>query len=333
LTTILVTGGAGYIGSHAVLALRDAGFEVVVLDNLSTGFREAVPEGVPLVEGSVLETGLVNEALRRHGASAVLHFAGSLVVPESLEQPLRYWENNLAGTLSVLRACEAAGVRQLVFSSTAAVYGMPASGLVDEDVPPCPINPYGASKAAAERLVADAAGPLGLRSVVLRYFNVAGADPAGRAGQRTARATHLLKVVCEVAVGQRAEVQVFGTDYPTPDGTGVRDFIHVSDLAEAHVAALRHLLRGGGSLTLNCGYGTGHSVRDVLAAVERVSGRSLAVRNLPRRAGDAPVLVARAERIRTALGWQPRLEGLDGIVASALAWERRMQAERLESAA
>lgn len=323
---VLVTGGAGYIGSHAVLALRDAGHRVVVLDDLRSGFAEAVPEGVPLVRASTADGEAVERALREHRIGAVMHFAASLIVPESVEKPLDYWRNNVCGTLALVSAMVAAGVDRMVFSSTAATYGMTGEEPVDEDAPTRPINPYGATKLAAERLIADAGPAHGLRCVALRYFNVAGADPEGRAGQRTLAATHLIKVACEAAVGKRREVAVFGTDYPTPDGTCLRDYIHVTDLAEAHVAALDHLARGGGSLTLNCGYGRGYSVREVLATVERVAGTPLPVVDAPRRPGDPPRIVARAERIRDALGWTPRLDDLDGIAASALAWERRMAA-------
>lgn len=323
MTRVLVTGGAGYVGSHAVLALLDAGVEVVVLDDLSTGVRNAVPAGVPFVQGSTGDAALLKEAFRRHRVSAVLHFAASLVVPESMARPLDYWRNNVANTLVLAQGCVDAGIRRLVFSSTAAVYGVPASPLVDEDTPCAPINPYGASKLAAERALADAGMAHGLSTVVLRYFNVAGADPAGRAGQRRPGATHLVKVACEAALGKRRAVEVFGTDYPTPDGTGVRDYIHVTDLARAHVEALRHLMMGGGSLTLNCGYGRGHSVLEVLRAVERASGRRVPARLAPRRPGDPPALIARADRVRDALGWRPAFDDLDRIVSSALAWESR----------
>ena len=322
--TILVTGGAGYIGSHAVLSLREAGYRAVVLDDLSTGLREAVPEGVTLVQGSASDARLVTETLRSHAATAVLHFAASLIVPESVARPLAYWRNNLGGVLGMLEGCVAAGVDRVVFSSTAAVYGIPDAVPVGEDAATRPINPYGASKLAAERLIADAAAAHGLTFAVLRYFNVAGADAQGRAGQRTRAATHLIKVACEAAVGRREVVEVFGRDYPTADGTGVRDYVHVSDLADAHVAALRHLEGGGESVVLNCGYGRGASVREVLEAVGRAAGRPLAVREAPRRAGDPPALIADTARIREVLGWQPKRDNLDTIVGSALTWERAM---------
>lgn len=321
---VMVSGGAGYIGSHAVLALMEAGYRTVVLDDLSTGLREAVPAGAELVVGTVSDARLVAEVVRAHGVGAVLHFAASLIVPESVERPLHYWRNNIGGVLGMLEGCVAAGVERVVFSSTAAVYGIPEHVPVGEDAPTVPINPYGASKLAAERLIADAAAAHGLSFAVLRYFNVAGADAAGRAGQRTKQATHLIKVACEAALGRREAVSVFGTDYPTPDGTGVRDYIHVSDLADAHVAALRHLEAGGGSVTLNCGYGRGASVREVLDAVTRAAGHTLPVREAPRRAGDPPVLVADTARIRRTLAWTPQRDDLHAIVRSALQWERAL---------
>jgi UDP-glucose 4-epimerase len=328
MSTILVTGGAGYIGSHVVLALRDAGLPVVVLDDLSTGRAEAVPHGVKLIRGSTGDTALVRMALRTHRVDAVVHLAASLVVPDSVAQPIAYWRNNVANTLCLAEACAAEGIARLVFSSTAAVYGIPDSLPVAEDAPCRPINPYGASKHAAERLLQDAAVAHGLRVLALRYFNVAGADPAGRAGQRSAGATHLIKVACEAALGHREEVAVFGEDYDTPDGTGLRDYIHVADLARAHVEALRHLAMGGAGGVLNCGYGRGHSVREVLRAVERASGVTLPVRMAPRRAGDPPALVAATSRIGEVLGWRPAFDDLDRIVADALAWERRAAAPR-----
>jgi len=323
VSTVLVTGGAGYIGSQAVLALLDAGHRPVVLDDLSTGLAEAVPDGVPLVTGDVADAGLVARTLRAHRADAAMHFAASLIAPESVARPLAYWRNNLGGTLGLLEGMVAAGVPRLVLSSTAAVYGVPDTLPVAEDAPLRPINPYGSSKLAAERLVADAAAAHGLSCVALRYFNVAGADPLGRSGRRRPGATHLIAVALDAALGRRDAVTVYGSDYGTADGTGVRDYVHVADLAAAHVAALRHLTGGGGGLTLNCGYGHGHSVLDVLRAVERVAGRPVPRRLAPRRPGDPPAVVAAAGRARRLLGWRPEHDGLDRIVADALAWERR----------
>jgi len=322
---VLVTGGAGYIGSHVVLALRDAGWSVVVLDDLSTGFIEAVPPGVTLVRGSTGDAPLVRRTLRRHGIGAVIHLAGSLVVGESVAKPLQYWRNNVGNTLSLVEACVAEGVTQLVFSSTAAVYGIAGDAPVSEETACHPINPYGATKLAAERMLRDAAAAHGLAVVALRYFNVAGADAALRTGQRNRSATHLIKVACEAALGRRDAVSVFGQDYATPDGTGVRDYIHVSDLARAHVAALRHLGAGGGSEVLNCGYGRGYSVAQVVQAVQRAAGCVIRQRMEGRRAGDPPSLVACNDRIRAVLGWRPAFDDLDTIIASALAWERAME--------
>jgi UDP-glucose 4-epimerase len=324
MRAVLVTGGAGYIGSHVVVALRDAGLRAVVLDDLSTGFAEAVPPDVPLLRGSTGDAALLRAALRRHRVEAVIHLAASLVVPESTRRPIAYWRNNLAHALTLAEACAEAGVTRLVFSSTAAVYGIPDTLRVAEDVACRPINPYGASKLAAEAMFRDAAAAHGIDLAILRYFNVAGADPACRAGQRTAGATHLIKVACAAALGCRAAVEVFGEDHPTPDGTGIRDDIHVTDLARAHVEALLHLAMGGGGVTLNCGYGRGASVREVLRAVERAAGRRLPVRTAPRRAGDPAALVADARRIREVLGWRPAFADLDRIVADTLAWEARL---------
>ncbi|MBL6078326.1 UDP-glucose 4-epimerase GalE [Belnapia sp. T18] len=321
---ILVTGGAGYIGSHVVLALLDAGLRVVVFDDLSTGRPEAVPAGVPLVRASTGDATALRAALRDHGIGAVIHMAGSLIVPESVTDPARYWRNNLANTLVLAEACLAEGVTRLVFSSTAAVYGIPDRLPVDEDAPCRPINPYGASKHAAEQLLLAVSAAHRLDIVALRYFNVAGADPAGRAGQRAPGATHLIKVACEAALGQRAEVAIYGEDYDTPDGTGIRDYIHVTDLARAHVEALRHLAMGGGSVVLNCGYGRGHSVRAVLRAVEHATGARIRVRIAPRRPGDPPAVVAAAQRIQGLLAWRPAFNDLDAIIADAVRWERHM---------
>jgi UDP-glucose 4-epimerase len=319
---ILVTGGAGYIGTHVLLALRAADWPVIVLDDLSSGRRDAVPAGVPLVVGDVGDRGLLAQLFTRQRIRAVLHFAGSVRVPESVRQPLAYYRNNTLNSQCLIEACVAAGIEALVFSSTAAVYGNPSRIPVDEDAPTEPLNPYGRSKLMTEQILGDAERAHRLRGVILRYFNVAGADPEGRAGLNTPGATHLLKVACEAALGRRREVPLFGTDYPTPDGTCVRDFIHVSDLADAHLKALEHLLGGGPSRTLNCGYGRGYSVRQVLDMVSRVSGRRLTITPARRRAGDAVEVVAAAERIRQELGWQPRYDDLEQIVRDALRFER-----------
>jgi UDP-glucose 4-epimerase len=323
--TILVTGGAGYIGSHVVRQLREAGESVVVLDDLSTGFREAVLDAT-LVVGQVGDEALVERVLAEHAVGTVMHFAARTIVPESVADPLRYYGNNTAQTRSLLERCVKAGVRHFVFSSTAAVYGIPGDGRVREDSPTQPINPYGSSKLMSEWMLRDLDAIGALRHVVLRYFNVAGSDPQARIGQSTKNATLLFKVACEVALGRRAQLSVFGSDYPTPDGTGVRDYIHVEDLAAAHLQALHYLRRGGASTTLNCGYGHGYSVREVIAAVERAHGAPLAVVEQPRRAGDPPSLVADASRAGEVLGWSPRYDDIDVIARTALAWERKLAA-------
>jgi UDP-glucose 4-epimerase len=322
MSRILVTGGAGYIGSHVALQLRDRGEDIVVLDNLSTGFREAV-RGAELVVGNVGDRELVDRVLAEHRVDTVLHFAAHTVVPESVRDPLKYYGNNTCATRNFLACCSKAGVGHFVFSSTAAVYGMPASGSADEETPTRPINPYGASKLMSETMLRDLSAAGSLRHVILRYFNVAGCDPEGRVGQSTPNATLLIKVACEHAAGKRERLEVFGTDYDTPDGTCIRDFIHVSDLADAHLAALDHLRAGGESLTLNCGYGHGYSVREVIDTVERVSGRKLTVVDRPRREGDPVELVAKNGRLVARFGWAPRHDDLDFIVRTALAWERR----------
>lgn len=321
---VLVTGGAGYIGSHALLALLAAGYEPVAADDLSTGRAELVPSGVPLLTGDVGDAAFVEAALRDWRIEAVLHFAGSIVVPESVRAPLDYYRNNTCAARTLIAACVAAGVRRFVFSSTAAVYGAPDRQPISEDAPLLPVNPYGRAKLATEWILADVAAAHGLDAAVLRYFNVAGADPLGRSGQCSPVATHLIKIACEAAVGKRAQVQVFGDDYPTPDGTCVRDYVHVGDLAEAHVLALRRLEQGGGGFVVNCGYGRGYSVREVLDAVGRAAGGPLSISAAPRRSGDPPTLVADAARIRSLLDWRPRRADLDLIVADALAWERRL---------
>ncbi len=321
--SILVTGGAGYIGSHVVRQLGERSESVHVLDNLSTGFRSAVLHG-ELVVGDTADAALVTELLEDRRIESVLHFAAHVVVPESVTDPLKYYRNNTCATRNLLECCVRAGVKQMIFSSTAAVYGMPPGGVASEDTPTAPINPYGLSKLMSEWMLRDTAAAHPLRFVALRYFNVAGADPAGRIGQSTPQATHLIKAACEHAVGRRDHVAIFGTDYDTPDGTGVRDYIHVEDLAAAHLQALDYLRKGGASTTLNCGYGQGFSVREVLDAVARASGRKLRIKESPRRAGDPPSLVAKADRIREVLSWEPRHRDLAGIVGSALAWEQRL---------
>jgi UDP-glucose 4-epimerase len=324
---ILVAGGAGYIGSHMAHHLIDSGHSVVVADNLSTGVRELVPHEADFVEVDLRDTDRLRKVMQTSRLDAVLHFAASTVVPESVAGPLDYYANNVGASLSLLQAMVGAGVPILIFSSTAAVYGIPPDGShVTEDSPADPVSPYGASKLMAERIVKDAASAHGLRYGILRYFNVAGADPQGRTGQSTPHATHLIKVACEVATGRREHLTVFGTDYPTPDGTGVRDYIHVWDLVELHRLSLDHLAAGGDSLLVNCGYSRGHSVNEVVRAVERVSGKALAVTTGARRPGDVAVVVAAAERAREILGWTPQHEGIDQIVRDALAWERRFLA-------
>ena len=320
---ILVTGGAGYIGSHVVLKLAQAGEPVTVLDNLSTGFEAAVLDA-DLVEGDIRDMKLVDNVLRERAIDTVMHFAACTIVPESVVDPLKYYSNNAAGTLSLLSASQAAGVRHFIFSSTAAVYGIPPGGLARETDQLMPVNPYGASKLMAEHMLVDLARTSDMRHVILRYFNVAGSDPGGRIGQSTRKATLLIKVACEVAIGKRHEVSIFGTDYDTPDGTGVRDYIHVDDLAAAHVDALRYLRAGGRSEILNCGYGHGYSVRQVLQTVERVHGARLTIREDARRPGDPPELIAVAERIRQVLDWAPKLDDLEEIVRSSLNWERKL---------
>lgn len=319
---VLVTGGAGYIGSHVVKQLGEAGENIIVLDNLSTGFADAVLYGT-LVKGDTGDRELVDSILREHAIEAVLHFAAHTIVPESVADPLKYYRNNTCASRNLLDCCQRAGVKHFIFSSTAAVYGMPVGGIASEESPLMPINPYGTSKLMTEWMLRDLSAVTALRHVILRYFNVAGSDPGGRIGQSTEKATLLIKVACEAAVGKRSHVSVFGTDYPTDDGTGVRDYIHVEDLADAHLKALEYLRKGGQSTVLNCGYGHGSSVREVLRAVERVHGAPLRVREEARRAGDPPVLIARADRIKSVLGWKPRYDDLDFIVQTSLEWERK----------
>ncbi|MEJ2742099.1 MAG: UDP-glucose 4-epimerase GalE [Gammaproteobacteria bacterium] len=322
-STILVTGGAGYIGSHVVKQLGAMGEPVVVLDNLATGFKNAVTHGT-LIIGDTGDKTLVSRILQDYTVDTVMHFAASTIVPESVTNPLKYYRNNTANTLNLLECCQAAKVKHIVFSSTAAVYGTPEQAECEETSPLQPINPYGMSKLMSENMLRDLDHATPLNHVILRYFNVAGSDPKGEIGQSTAKATLLTKVAVEAVVGKRSHVSIFGTDYPTADGTGIRDYIHVEDLASAHIQALHYLRDGGQSTTLNCGYGHGFSVRELLQAVERVSGVKLNIREEPRRAGDPPALIARADRIRTLLNWSPQYDNLDTIVEHALAWEKHL---------
>jgi UDP-glucose 4-epimerase len=326
--TILVTGGAGYIGSHMVHELVDAGEPVVVLDNLSTGFRSLIPNSVPFVAGSTGDRDLVAKTLRQHGVTAIIHFAASIVVPDSVRDPLGYYRNNTMNTCALLEVAIEANIKQFIFSSTAAVYGNAEQVPVREDAPTVPISPYGSSKLMSEIMLHDAGRAHDLRFVILRYFNVAGADPNLRTGQSTPGATHLIKVASEAALGRRPKVEVYGTDYPTPDGTCVRDYIHVSDLARAHSAALGYLRRGGASATFNCGYGRGASVLEVLDAVRRASGREFPVEVAGGRPGDPASLVADVTRIRSMLKWRPQYDDLDAIVIHALAWEQQLSGKR-----
>jgi UDP-glucose 4-epimerase len=322
---VLVTGGAGYIGSHAVLALKDAGWSPVVIDNLVTGFRWAIPDDVPFIEGNVADETLLAESIRSHNIGAILHFAGSVVVPESVDNPLKYYRNNTAASRSLIDSAIATGVKHMIFSSTAATYGIPETSPVREDMPTIPINPYGTSKLMTEMMLRDVAAAHDFNYCALRYFNVAGADPEGRSGQSTAGATHLIKIAAEAALGKRPSVSVFGTDYDTEDGTGVRDYIHVADLAAAHVIALEALIADPArSHTLNCGYGHGYSVMQVLDAVDRVTNNKL-VRNMEgRRAGDPDALISDNRAIVERFGWKPRYDDLDIIVKHALSWERHL---------
>jgi UDP-glucose 4-epimerase len=327
---VLVTGGAGYIGGHMVLALRDAGLKPVVFDNLSTGFRWSVPEDVPLVVGDVGDYELVLQTLRVHAIDAIVHFAAKLVVPESVSDPLGYYLNNTVKSRSLLAAAVAAGVKTFVFSSTAAVYGDASEKPLAEDAPLAPLSPYGSSKQLTEVMLRDVAAAHGMRFVVLRYFNVAGADPAMRHGQSTANATHLIKVAVQTALGMRPSMDIYGTDYPTPDGTCIRDYIHVTDLISAHMRALDHLLKGGESLIVNCGYGHGYSVSEVIETVRKVSGRPLEARIAPRRPGDPSTIVADPTRIRSRLNWQPQYDDLATIVEHTLRWESILRERNLK---
>jgi UDP-glucose 4-epimerase len=326
--TVLVTGGAGYIGSHMVHALVEAGESVVVVDNLSTGFSAFLPEGVPLFIGDAADENLVEGVIAAHKVESIVHFAGSVVVPDSMRDPLGYYRNNAMTTRSLLNVAVKCSVNRFIFSSTAAVYGNPDQMPVPEHAPTRPLSPYGSSKLMAEIMLHDVASAHGMNYVVLRYFNVAGADPQARIGLATVGATHLVKIAVEAATGQRAKIDVFGTDYPTPDGSCIRDFIHVSDLAQAHLAALAYLRSGGTSTTLNCGYGRGYSVLETIEAVRRVSARHFAVKYAPRRPGDIMTMVADTGRIRKLLDWTPKYDDLDTIAAHALAWEEKLLRER-----
>jgi UDP-glucose 4-epimerase len=325
---ILVTGGAGYIGSHMVYELADAGEQVVVLDNLSTGFQWAVAEDVPLIVGETGDQTLVGRIIREYGIDSIIHFAASVVVPDSVRDPLAYYRNNTSNSRALIECAVNCGIKHLIFSSTAAVYGNPGDTPVAEDAPTLPISAYGWSKLMTEIMLHDTCRAYGLRHAILRYFTVAGADPNGRASQSSRVATHLIKLAAETTLGLRPMLEVFGTDYPTPDGTCIRDYIHVSDLVAAHCAALNHLRGGAPSLTLNCGYGHGFSVLDVIGAFKRVSGVDFKVENAPRRPGDAAQIVAASDRARAMLGWQPRFDDLLTIVSHALAWERELMRRR-----
>jgi len=326
--TVLVTGGAGYIGSHMVHALADAGENVVVIDNLSTGNSSYLPEGVPLFIGDAADENLVEGVVAQHGVDSVIHFAGSVVVPESVRDPLAYYRNNTMTTRSLLDALVKCGVSRFIFSSTAAVYGDPDQVPVREEAPTRPTSPYGTSKLMTEIMLHDVATAHGMRYAVLRYFNVAGADPRGRTGLSTIGGTHLLKIAVEAATGQRAKIDVYGTDYPTPDGSCIRDFIHVSDLVEAHRSALSYLRADQPSITLNCGYGRGYSVLETLEAVRRISRRNFAVQYAPRRPGDIMTMIADPTRMRATLQWTPKFDDLETIAAHALAWEQKLLHER-----
>jgi UDP-glucose 4-epimerase len=324
LKNILVTGGAGYIGSHVVRQLTEAGHEVVVYDNLSTGFADALLYGEKLIIGDLADKNLLESVFQNHHIEAVLHFAASIVAPESVDQPLKYYSNNTANTLQLISTCVRFHVDKFIFSSTAAVYGEPAAGAASEESTPMPMSPYGASKLMSEWILRDTAKAHNLRYAALRYFNVAGADPQARMGQRTPEATHLIKVCCQAALGKRANISIFGTDYQTPDGTGIRDYIHVEDLASAHLVALDYLQQGNRSLTLNVGYGKGSSVREVIKTVKQVSGVDFSVLEKPRRAGDPAILVAKADKIRTIFNWLPCHDNLVDIVTDAWQWEQKL---------
>ena len=322
--TILVTGGCGYIGSHVVRQLSESGRTVVVYDNLSTGFRSALIHGEELLEGDLADRERLDELFVKFRFTTVLHFAAAIIAPESVSKPLKYYGNNTRNTLGLLEACVKHGVQRFIFSSTAAVYGIPAGGVAAEESSLAPINPYGTSKLMSEWMLRDVSAAHGMQYVALRYFNVAGADPQARMGQRTPEATHLIKVACQAALGMRESVSVYGSDYPTPDGTGIRDYIHIEDLAAAHLHALEYLEKGGEATAMNVGYGRGSSVREVLAVVRKVSGVDFTVREAERRPGDPASLVAQADKIRQLTGWQPRYDNLETIIADAWRWESKL---------
>ena len=323
--SILVTGGAGYIGSHVVKLLGERGENIIVLDDLSTGFEEAVLYG-KFIKGNTGDQALVSQIIKENNVESVLHFAAHTIVPESVENPLKYYQNNTCCTRNLLECCSNAGVKNIIFSSTAAVYGELETGFASEDTVKSPINPYGSSKLMSEQMIADLSKATDLNHVILRYFNVAGSDPDGKIGQSTKKATLLIKVAAEVAVGKRDKLLIFGTDYPTPDGTGIRDYIHVSDLAAAHINALDYLQNGGESTTLNCGYGHGFSVRDVINAINKENGSPIYVEEMPRRAGDPAELISVADKIRSTIAWQPQYDDLNLIVKTSLAWEKKLLA-------
>jgi UDP-glucose 4-epimerase len=327
-SAVLVTGGAGYIGSHAVLAFREAGYSVIVLDDLSTGQRSLVPADVPLLIGDVGNRKFVGRLIRTRGIRTVVHFAGSIIIPESVADPLKYYRNNTCATRNLIQTCVENGVKYFVFSSSAAVYGAPKRTPVSESAPTSPVNPYGFSKLMTEWILRDTAAAYDFSYASLRYFNVAGADPAGRTGQSTPNATHLIKVASQVAVGLRDHIELYGDSYATPDGTCVRDYIHVTDLAQAHVDALQHVSTTNRSLVLNCGYGRGYSVREVLVAVEREGKCRLNIRIAPRRPGDPPILVADPSKIREAFSWEPKYDNLNVIIRTAIEWEKKLARQR-----